>query len=135
MNIEQFTQEMSVETHVRVREKRPLNLSAFKPKIEKGWILVTLLESFQPYRQQSGICGGLSNTGTSFVRVFQFHLSILIPFTAPHSSIICVSYDGPNSGIRTKFQPNKRKTDIAAFFFFAFILIEIYVIIILLRAV
>jgi hypothetical protein len=35
-----------------------------------------------------GICGGLSGTGAGSLRVLRFPLSVLIPPTAPHSSII-----------------------------------------------
>jgi hypothetical protein len=55
-----------------------------------------------------GICGGLSDTGTSFLRVVRFPLPILIPPTAPRSSsIIRGWYNRPVSGRRTKWtQPH-----------------------------
>jgi hypothetical protein len=50
-----------------------------------------------------GICGGQSGTGADFLQVLRFPLSILIPPTAPHSSIIRGWYNRPNSGRRTKW--------------------------------
>jgi hypothetical protein len=51
-----------------------------------------------------GICGGLSGTGVSFLRVLRFPLLILIPPTAPHSSsVIRGWYNRPVSGPRTKW--------------------------------
>jgi hypothetical protein len=56
------------------------------------------------YRFKSyGICGGQNGTRAGFLRVFRFSLPILIPPTAPHSSIIRGWYKGPNTGRRTKW--------------------------------
>jgi hypothetical protein len=42
-----------------------------------------------------GIFGGQSGTGVGFLRVLRFHLPILVPPTAPHSSsTIRGSYNG-----------------------------------------
>jgi hypothetical protein len=38
-----------------------------------------------------GIYGGQSDTLTGFIRVFRFHISILIPPTAPYSLIVVLS--------------------------------------------
>jgi hypothetical protein len=42
-----------------------------------------------------GICGGQSGTGAGFLRVLGFPLPILIPQTAPYSSIIWGWYNRP----------------------------------------
>jgi hypothetical protein len=41
------------------------------------------------------ICGGQSGTAAGFLRVLRFPLPILIPPTAPHSSIIRALYNRP----------------------------------------
>jgi hypothetical protein len=50
-----------------------------------------------------GICGGHSSTGAGFLRVLRCPLPILIPPTAPHSSINRSWYNRPVSGRRTKW--------------------------------
>jgi hypothetical protein len=51
-----------------------------------------------------GICGEQSGSGAGFLRVLRFHLPILIPPTALHSSsIIRGWYNRPISGRRTKW--------------------------------
>jgi hypothetical protein len=50
-----------------------------------------------------GICGGHSGAGAGFLRVLRFSLQILIPPTAPYSSIIQDWYNRPISGRRTKW--------------------------------
>jgi hypothetical protein len=50
-----------------------------------------------------GICGGQSVTGTGFLGILQFPLPILIPPTAPYSSIIRGWYKRPNISRRTKW--------------------------------
>jgi hypothetical protein len=50
-----------------------------------------------------GIRGGQSGTGARFLRVLRFPLPILIPPTAPHSSIIRDWYNRPNSGRHTRW--------------------------------
>jgi hypothetical protein len=50
-----------------------------------------------------GNCGGQSGTGAGFLRVLRFPLQILIPPTAPHSSIIRGWYNRPVSGRRNKW--------------------------------
>jgi hypothetical protein len=52
-----------------------------------------------------GICGGQSYIGARFLRVLRFHLPILIPPTAPHSSssIIRGWYNRLISGRSTKW--------------------------------
>jgi hypothetical protein len=52
-----------------------------------------------------GICGGLRDTGAGFLRVLRFPLIILIPPTAPHSSLSIIRcwYNRPISGRRTKW--------------------------------
>jgi hypothetical protein len=49
-----------------------------------------------------GICGGQIGTGAGFLRVLRFPLPILIPPTAPHSSLIRGWYNTPVTGRRTK---------------------------------
>jgi hypothetical protein len=59
-----------------------------------------------------GICGGQSGAVVGFLRVFRFHLPILTPPTAPHSSIIWGWYNRPISGRGTKWtqsHPTSRK--------------------------
>jgi hypothetical protein len=58
-----------------------------------------------------GICGGQSGTGAYLLRVFRFFLPILIPPSAPYSSIIRRWYNWPISGRRAKWtqsHPNPR---------------------------
>jgi hypothetical protein len=43
-------------------------------------------DRFRAQARLSGVCGGKSGTGRSFLRVLLFPLPILIPQTAPHSS-------------------------------------------------
>jgi hypothetical protein len=50
-----------------------------------------------------GICGRQSGIGAGFLRVLRFPLSILIPPTAPHSSIIRGWCNRPNIGPRNKW--------------------------------
>jgi hypothetical protein len=52
-----------------------------------------------------GICGGQSGAGENFLRVLRFHLPILNPPTAPHSSSFIIRgwYNKPISGRRTKW--------------------------------
>jgi hypothetical protein len=50
-----------------------------------------------------GICGGQSGTGAGFSQYFPFPLSILIPSTAPHSSIIRGWNIRPVNGRLTKW--------------------------------
>jgi hypothetical protein len=51
----------------------------------------------------SWTCSGQSGTGTRFLRVLRFLLPIIIPPTAPHSSIIRGWYNRPISGRRIKW--------------------------------
>jgi hypothetical protein len=57
----------------------------------------------QSHVKSCGFYGGQRGTGTGFLRVLQLPLPILIPPTAPQSSIIRGWYNRPNSGRRTKF--------------------------------
>jgi hypothetical protein len=65
-----------------------------------------------PHITSCGICGGQSGIGKDFPRVLRFPLPILIPPTAPHSSIIRGQYSRPISGRRTKwtqFHPTPKR--------------------------
>jgi hypothetical protein len=59
-----------------------------------------------------GICGGQSDTVAGFLRVLRFPLPILIPPTAPRSSLILGWYNRPVSSRRTEWtqcHPTPRK--------------------------
>jgi hypothetical protein len=57
-----------------------------------------------------GTCGGQSGTGVGRLRVLRFPLPILIPPTAPHSSIIRGWYSRPMSGGSSQWTHPMRKT-------------------------
>jgi hypothetical protein len=50
-----------------------------------------------------GICGGQIGTGEDFLRVFRFPFPVLIPPTAPQSSVNRSWYSRPTSGRRSKW--------------------------------
>jgi hypothetical protein len=68
------------------------------------WLSIAATRIQAPFRSY-GICGGRSDTGAGFLRVFRFPLLILFPSTAPHSSssIIQGWYIRPKSDQRTKW--------------------------------
>jgi hypothetical protein len=71
------------------------------PQTVSHW-LPTLAAWVRAQAKSCGICDGQSGTGAGFLRVLQFPLPILIPSTAPYSSIIRGWYNMPNSGPHTK---------------------------------